>query len=213
ATAGGRVGADRFGPARLSEVRIATRSVVEDPYVRCQPPAAWRPPSTCTVVPVTNRARSPSRNTITDAASAGSANRPIGGTGGGRNRDSACTASASAASPWVGIPSGATELPRTPRSASSRARVRVRFSTAAFIAAYTEKPGAAWNASLEVTLTIEPPAPIASTTARVTSTTLVKFSSTSARSPLADESTNSARRSEEHTSELQSRENLVCRLP
>ena len=47
------------------------------------------------------------------------------------------------ASPSVGMASGAMALTRMPAGASSRARERVKLASAAFMAAYTAKPGAA----------------------------------------------------------------------
>ena len=52
----------------------------EASVTRRQPPAAQVPPSTWTVVPVTNRARSLARNTTTAAASSGWPSAPTGGT-------------------------------------------------------------------------------------------------------------------------------------
>ncbi len=85
----------------------------------------------------------------------------------------------------MGIASGATALTRTPCGASSSASVLVKLSTAAFIAAYTPKPGAARDASIDVTLMIAAPGARSSRPARTKFVTLVKFSSTRACWPLA----------------------------
>src|SRR5262249_25232061 len=91
---------------------------------RCQPPAAPFPPSTWIVVPVTNpHSSGVARDTIAAATSSGS---PAGG-GGGRT-------SSSPPIPGVGITSGATQLTRIRRGPSSRARLCVRLTWAAFIA-------------------------------------------------------------------------------
>src|SRR5207253_1788887 len=140
--------------------------------VRCQPPAAIVPPSTCRVVPVTNRERSLARYTT---AAATSSTWPATGSGMGPASPSRSP------TPGVGIMSGAMQFTLISRSPSSSARLLVRLATAAFCAAYTANPGAARWASDDVRLMIDPPPDgISGTASRMKWVTLSKFSRTSA---------------------------------
>src|SRR5438270_538308 len=95
---------------------------------RRQPPDAHVPPSTCRVVPVTKRDRAPARYTAAPATSSTCPDSPSGAV-------VVTDAPSRGPTPGVGIRSGAMQLTLIRRSPSSRARLRVRFSTAAFWAA------------------------------------------------------------------------------
>src|SRR6185437_3452472 len=146
------------------------------PSGRCsQPDAAELPPSTWTVVPVRNRDSGLAKNNAAPAKSS-AVPKPNGTFFSYENCSPRETSSCIASSPGVGIASGAKVFTRIPSGANSNANVLDRFSTAAFMAAYIPNPGAARNASTDVTLMIDPPPRIIGTNARIISVTLVKFS-------------------------------------